>query len=103
MELELDNIEYFQEKNNLIQELISALKTKLEEEILVIDRFEGGIAVCEERETGRMINIKKEILPIEANEGDIIRYKNCEYVIDYEEKQTIKNRINEKVKNLFED
>jgi len=36
-----------------------------------IDRFEGEVAVIE-LENKKMINISKEILPINAKEGDII-------------------------------
>ena len=104
MEPEIDNNIYFNEKNELIQEFIRLLKLQLQKEkIFVIDRFEAEFAVCEDRETGRMINIKKEDLPEEVEEGDVLKYKNFTYEIDYEEKQKIEERINEKVKNLFED
>lgn len=104
MEHELDSNIYSKEKNNLIQEFMSILKLKLEEEkILVIDRFEEDFAVCEDRETGQMINIKRKDLPSEINEGDVLKYKNFKYEIDYDKKQDIESKINEKVKNLFED
>lgn len=104
MEPEIDNEVYINEKRRLVQEFIEALKLKLQEEkTFVIDRFEEEFAVCEDRETGRMINIKKEDLPEEIVEGDVLKYKNFTYEIDYEEKQKIEDRINEKVKDLFED
>ena len=39
--------------------------------LLVIDRFEGDFAVCEDANKN-IVNIKREIVPKEAKEGDIL-------------------------------
>lgn len=71
--------------------------------LLVVDRFEGDIAVCENRETQEMVNIKKSELPEGINEGDVISYNGEEYEIDEEAKKEIEERIKKKIKNIFEE
>lgn len=70
---------------------------------LVIDRFEGNIAVCENRETEEMTNINIEELPEDVTEGDVLSYDGIEYEIDEEAKKEIEERIKNKIKNLFEE
>lgn len=106
------------EKNKYVQSFITQLfnrlniNKKIEEEnmlkeeleiIYVIDRFEGNYAVCENRETEEMKNINIYELPENVKEGDVLRYKNGEYVLDKEMQQTIEERIKEKTQNIFED
>ena len=43
------------------------------EEILVVDRIEENIAVCEDRETRVMFNIELSKLPENVKEGDVIK------------------------------
>lgn len=66
-----------------------------------IDRFEENFAVCENLQTGEIVNIEKSNLPENAKEGSIVKYENGNYTLDNEltkEKQeTIKNMVN----NLF--
>ena len=38
---------------------------------VIIDRFEGEYAICE-KENSEMIDIKKQQLPLEAKEGDVL-------------------------------
>lgn len=71
--------------------------------MIVVDRFEGNIAVCENRQTGEIINIEKSELPGNVKEGDILIKSNNQYTIDYEEKNKIEERINNKVQSLFEE
>ena len=93
-----------EEKGKFVQEFIKQLFQKLEEEkILVVDRFEGNIVVCENRESGEMVNIEEDKLPENIKEGDVLKYKNGQYSIDYEERAAIEERINDKLKNLFND
>ena len=51
---------------------------------LIIDRFEGEFAVCENEE-GKMINISRNKLPKEAKEGDVIIIEKEKVYIDVEE------------------
>jgi len=67
---------------------------------LIIDRFEEGFAVCE-REDKVMINIKKELLPEGAEEGQVILLKEGGIVIDYEETKKRKKEIEEATKDLW--
>lgn len=69
---------------------------------LIIDRFEGGFAVCE-TETKEFINIPKEDIPSEAKEGDVVVQNEHGYQIDTQETDDRKNRINKKLRNLFVD
>lgn len=67
-----------------------------------IDRFEENIAVLEDRRTGKTKNIKKEKIPENTKEGDIIKCINGKYFLDKEETEKIENEIEEKYKNLWE-
>ena len=92
------------EKKEYIQNFINAIKQKLEKQtILVIDRFEGNFAVCENRENNKIINIPIVKLPEQAKEGDVIKFKNNKYELDIEKRQEIEEEINNKLKNLFND
>ncbi|MZP31206.1 DUF3006 family protein [Heliobacterium undosum] len=51
---------------------------------LIIDRFEGRLAVVEMDGDGT-IDIPKNELPVEAKEGDVIRLINGRYEIDLAE------------------
>ena len=100
----VNNILDKKEKERFIQEFIKQIFQKINKEIiLVVDRFEGNIAVCEDRETGEMTNIEITKLPEGVLEGDVLNYKNGEYTIDVEKRKEIEDRINNKVKNLFDD
>jgi len=68
---------------------------------VIIDRFEEGFAVCE-REDRVMINIRKELLPEGAEEGQVILLKEDGIIIDYEETKRRKKEIEESTKNLWE-
>lgn len=60
-----------------------------------IDRFEGNIAIIE-LEDGRIISIPKDILPIDAKEGDIIST-----IIEKDETEKRKKRIRDKFSLLL--
>lgn len=96
------------EKDKFIQNLIKKLFEKISEPVIkeyhyTVDRFEHNYAVCENRDTGEMINIDISKLPENIREGDILIYKDNNYSIDENERKNIEERINEKVKNIFED
>lgn len=98
------NINITEEKSSFIEKLIQEIIQKLEKgKILVIDRFEGDFAVCEDRESGKMHNIEISKLPQNVKEGDVIKLKNNQYSIDEEKNKEIEERINNKRKNLFND
>lgn len=66
-----------------------------------IDRFEGEFAVCENRQTGEMVNIKKSLLPEGVKAGSIIKFENGNYVLDFEKTQEKQTEIKNMVNNLF--
>ena len=79
------------------------LTNKLEEmeNKFTVDRFEGNIAVLENRDTGEMININKNDLPQDAKEGSILRLNNNKYEIDVEEQKEVEKRIKDKMNKLW--
>ncbi len=50
-----------------------------------------------------MINIKLNKLSPAVKEGDVLRYNNDKYEIDYEKREELEKNINDKIKNLFDD
>ena len=103
-QLEQSKEEVNEEKNE--QQLENNIQSnnleKQKEEILVIDRFEDGFAVCENRSTLEMKNIKISEIPNTAKEGDVIKFINNKYELDEQIKIEIEERINNKIQNLFD-
>lgn len=66
-----------------------------------IDRFEGEFAVCENLETGEMINIRIDLLPDGIKEGSIIKFDNENYILDAETTKEKQEKIKNIVNNLF--
>lgn len=69
------------------------------EQTLVIDRFEGGFAVCEDQITEEMINIDRNLIPENAVEGMTIKKQDDFYFIDYENCILTRKLIIDKLKN----
>ena len=69
---------------------------------LVIDRYEGNFAICEDRKTRKMKKISKEKIEKGLKEGSIIKYENGKYVQDIEKQKEIEKKINEKINNIWE-
>ena len=72
---------------------------KMEE--YVVDRIENEFAVCENRKTGEMINIKLQELPKNIKEGNYLILKEGKYFLSEKEEQDIKQRIEDKMNNLW--
>jgi hypothetical protein len=103
----IDNVlndikEYAINSINIRKEIESKFIKKGEYKDLKIDRFEENLAVCEVINKGKIINIKKEYLPINSKEGDILRLKNGKYEIDFKATKEDKNYIKEIVKDLWD-
>ncbi len=58
---------------------------------LTIDRFEGGLAVCET--DGGRIEIDLSLIPKGAKEGDVIEQKCGRYIPAEEETRSRKSKI----------
>lgn len=82
-----------------IQELTERLE-KMEQE-LVIDRFEGNVAICEDRKTGKIQEINRQQLPKDIQEGDMLIYQDGNYRKDAEKQTEIENRIAKKMEDLW--
>ena len=67
---------------------------------VTIDRFEGEFAVCEQ-EDRTMINIRKDKIPQEANEGDILIIEGESISIDFAGTDERKKRINRLMDDLW--
>lgn len=85
--------------NEFINEIMERLE-KMEQE-LVIDRFEGNIAVCEDSKTGKKVEISKENLEEGLKEGSIIKEENGKYVQVKEKQEEIEDRIKDKMNKLW--
>lgn len=68
---------------------------------LVIDRFEGGFAVCED-EKRKMVNIERSRLPSSAREGDVLTVDGDKLRIDPEKTKEREKKIKNMMKNLWE-
>lgn len=67
---------------------------------VVIDRFEGKYAVCE-KDDGSFENIKKDIIPIEAKEGDVLDINGDMIIINVLETKKKKSDIEKLVEDLW--
>lgn len=67
---------------------------------VVIDRFEGDYAVCE-KEDREMIDIKRDCLPKEAKEGDVLDIEGDKIAININETEKRKKEIEELTKDLW--
>ena len=82
-----------------IKEISERMK-QMEEE-LVIDRFEGNIAICEDRKTGKIKEIEIEKLQDNLQEGSVIKQENGKYVQANWKQEEIENRIKDKMNNIW--
>ncbi|NLT13519.1 MAG: DUF3006 domain-containing protein [Clostridiales bacterium] len=64
---------------------------------IVIDRFEGDSAVVE-LENKRAVSVPREILPVEAREGDVISI-----VVEKNETERRRGRIDTLMKDVWAD
>ncbi|HHV30293.1 DUF3006 domain-containing protein [Acetivibrio mesophilus] len=68
---------------------------------LIVDRFEGDFAVCE-NDNKEMINISKSKLPPDVKEGDVLLKIDDKYIIDTEETEARKQKISNMLDDLWE-
>jgi len=67
---------------------------------VIIDRFEGNYAVCE-KEDRTMMDIKKNDLPSEAKEGDVLNIDNNMITIDVEGTEKRRREIKKSTEDLW--
>ena len=69
--------------------------------MLIIDRFEGDFAVCED-ENFQTVNIRRSEIPPQAAEGDCLNADPQRgYVLDADETARRRARIQKKMDRLF--
>lgn len=68
---------------------------------VIIDRFEGKYAVCQQEDLS-MINIEKSKLPKEAEEGDVLSVFDDTISIDKEETDRLKKQVEKLSKDVWE-
>lgn len=68
--------------------------------VLVIDRFEGDFAVCED-DSCKMHNIARSTIPKEAKEGDVIVVEGDNITIDEAETKKRKAEIEELTEDMW--
>lgn len=68
---------------------------------VIIDRFEGSFAICED-ENRKMINIGRAKLPKEAKEGSVLIIQGDKIEIDHNETEKRKSRIKKMMDSLWE-
>lgn len=71
--------------------------------ILVVDRIENNIAVCENRKNRKIIEIDLARLPQGVREGSVIKCRMGRYSLDEEIQKKIEERIQEKMKDIWND
>ena len=76
--------------------------SQIEACLLTVDRFEGDMAVLEDRKSNKMINVKRKDLPSDIKEGDILKIINGKYFIDKDFTQEISERIKKKMDDLWD-
>ncbi|MBE5822388.1 MAG: DUF3006 domain-containing protein [Clostridiales bacterium] len=70
--------------------------------LLVLDRYEGIYAICENLSTGEYISISKENICCDAKEGDILKYIDGKLEINYNETKKRKEKIQFLLKDVFD-
>lgn len=66
---------------------------------LCIDRFEGDFAICED-ENLKIVKIDRKKIKSQAKEGDILKFDNNFYIVDFDEtahRKTKNYKIQQKI------
>lgn len=86
---------------NLSQEEMDLAKKLGAIEEYTVDRFEGNIAVLENRNSGEMLNVEKSELPYNIKEGEILKKVNGKYFQEKQINNEVEERISKKMDNLW--
>ena len=68
--------------------------------IYIVDRIENNIAVLENKDTNKIINIDIKLLPTNLKEGNVLRYENNTYILDNDEEDKRRQLLLEKFNKL---
>ena len=67
--------------------------------MIVIDRFEGDVAIC--FDDGAPVNINRLELPVNAKEGSFLKKEGESYILLNEEEQAYRQKMRNRLDNLF--
>lgn len=67
--------------------------------MIIIDRFEGNIAVVED-DNGKCKEVKRSMLPDDADEGDVLTYADGKYTVDHEATEERRRAVRRKLYRL---
>lgn len=112
------NIDFFQEVNEKIKNTVDEVLEKANKngigkdeielaekldaiEEFSIDRFEGNIAILENRINGEKREVEKDSLPNNIEEGCIIKCVNGKYFLDETITNDERKRITDKMNDLW--
>lgn len=102
MDLEIGNEEKTHNFSNAFSKELS-LHIEKRPSFFSIDRFENNLAICENLETGEIVNIPIQLLPQELKEGYILKFENNSYTLDLEKTHEKQEQIKKLVDNLFKE
>ncbi len=71
-------------------------------ELVIIDRFEGDYALCEDEE-GQILEIEKSKIPADAKEGDVLVIRGDDIFVDKEETARLRQQIKKLMEELWEE
>lgn len=87
----IDELKSFLNTTNVLDEL----KKLPADTLFTLDRYEGDYAVCENRNTGEMVDIPRLNVDPYAKDGDILRRNGDTYMIDYEATESAMQAIHD--------
>lgn len=106
------NLDFFNNLNRKIDDSISNFTKELDNflknnnlsftdgDCFTVDRFENDFAILEDRKTRKLINIAINQLPSNIKEGDILYYKNGQFLLDNNKTNKLQNDIQSRFNNL---
>ena len=86
-----------------ISEFIKELQDFLEGARYTLDRFEGEMAVLENRKSKEMIEIPYDELPITTKEGDILDKRGKKFFLNTEKTKEVETRVRDQFNQLKKD
>ena len=100
MDLEIGNEEKAHNFSNAFSKELS-LDIEKRPRFFSIDRFGSNLRICENLETGEIVDIPMQLLPRELKEGYILKFENNSYTLDLEKTHEKQEQIKKLVDNLF--
>ena len=68
--------------------------------MIVIERFEGNVAILEDTETCKHIEVDRNLLPENAREGDAVEDCGGKYAVNAESTALRRSKITERLRKM---